>query len=365
MVALKVGILGAGNISPAYIDGVRDWDVLELAAIADLDGDKAARVAAEHDIPRVLSVDKLLAAPDVDIIVNLTVPKAHAEMSIRTLEAGKHVYTEKPLAIRRADARRILEAAEAHGLRVGSAPDTFLFGQHQTVRRVLDSGVIGEPVAAVANMAGHGPEGWHPNPAFFYQTGGGPLLDMGPYYVTCLLNLLGPVRSVMASARASFPERVAGDNAANIHIPVEIPTHYAGVLEFESGPLASVLMSFDMWNHSLPMLEVYGSKGSLQVPDPNGWATKIVYRSEQHGEWQEVPYQYPDTYRRGIGLADMAEGILTGRPHRASGALAFHALDVMEAFFESSDQGARITLGSTIERPEPLPLNLPPRKIEG
>lgn len=364
MAALKVGILGAGNISPAYITGTRDWDVLELAAIADLFEDKARAVAAEHQIDRVLSVDELLSDPDIDIIVNLTVPKVHAEMSIRALEAGKHVYTEKPLAIRRADAKRILDVAEAHGLRVGSAPDTFLFGQHQTVRRVLDSGVIGEPVAAVANMAGHGPEGWHPNPAFFYQDGGGPLLDMGPYYVTCLLNLLGPVRSVMASARASFPERVAGENAGNIHIPVEIPTHFAGVLEFASGPLASVVMSFDMWNHNLPMLEIYGSEGSLQVPDPNGWATKVVYRSEHHGEWLEVPYQYPDTYRRGIGLADMAQAILDDRPHRASGALAYHALDVMEAFFDSSDRGERITIGSTIDRPAPLPIGLPDRQID-
>ncbi|MFN8377555.1 MAG: Gfo/Idh/MocA family oxidoreductase [Anaerolineae bacterium] len=364
MGALKVGILGAGNISPAYITGTRDWNVLELVAIADIDEAKARNVAAEHQIPAVMSVDQLLVSPNIDIVVNLTVPKAHADMSIRALEAGKHVYTEKPLAIRRADAKRILDTADAHGLRVGSAPDTFLFGQHQTVRRLIDEGAIGEPVAASANMAGHGPEGWHPNPAFFYQVGGGPLLDMGPYYITCLLNLLGPVRSVQAYARVSFPERVAGEAAGFQRIPVEIPTHYSGTLDFESGPLATVLMSFDMWKHNLPMLEIYGTEGSLQVPDPNAWATKDVLVSKEWGEWENVPYRYPDTYRRGIGLADMAQAILSGRPHRASGALAYHALDVMEAFIDSSEQGSRITLDSTIERPTPLPTDLLPRKID-
>lgn len=364
MAALRVGILGAGNISPAYITGARDWDVLELVAIADIDEAKARKVAAEHEIPACLSVDDLMASPDVDVIVNLTVPQAHAAMSIRALEAGKHVYTEKPLAINRANAKRILDTAEVLGLRVGSAPDTFMFGQHQTVRRLIDEGTIGEPVSAVAHMAGHGPEGWHPNPAFFYQTGGGPLLDMGPYYVTCLLNLLGPVRSVQAYARASFPERVAGESAGFQHIQVEIPTHYAGVLDFESGPLASVIMSFDTWRHNLPMLEIYGSEGSIQVPDPNAWATRTIFVAIRDGEWEKAPYRYPDTYRRGIGLADMAQGILSGRPHRASGALAYHALDVMESFFDSSDQGARIRLGSTIERPTPLPVDLPPRKLD-
>lgn len=364
MAALKVGLLGAGNISPAYITGTRDWDVLELAAIADLDSAKASKVAAEHQIDHVLTVDEMMASPNIDIVVNLTVPQAHADMSIRALEAGKHVYTEKPVAITRADARRILDTAEARGLRVGSAPDTFLFGQHQTVRRLIDEGAIGEPVAAVANMAGHGPEGWHPNPAFFYQAGGGPLLDMGPYYVTCLLNLLGAVRSVTANARVSFAERQAGEAAGFLRIPVSIPTHYTGILEFASGPVASAVISFDVWKHNLPMMEIYGSEGSIQVPDPNGWATRTVYRSVRDGEWEEVPSHYPDTYRRGIGLADMAQAILTGRRHRASGALAYHALDVMEAFFDSSDQGQRVAIRSTIERPASLPTGLPDRMID-
>ncbi len=364
MAALKVGLLGAGNISPAYINGTRDWDVLELAAIADIDVAKAGTVAAEHEIAHVLTVDEMLASPNIDIVVNLTVPQVHAEMSVRALEAGKHVYTEKPIAITRADARRILDTAEARGLRVGSAPDTFLFGQHQTVRRLIDEGAIGEPVAAVANMAGHGPEGWHPNPAFFYQTGGGPLLDMGPYYVTCLLNLLGPVRSVSASARISFAERQAGEAAGFLKIPVSIPTHYTGFLEFASGPVASVVISFDVWKHNLPMMEVYGSEGSIQAPDPNGWATRTVYRSVRGDEWEEVPTRYPETYRRGIGLADMAQAILSGRPHRASGALAYHALDVMEAFFDSSDQGRRIEISSSIDRPATLPTDLPDRQID-
>lgn len=364
MAALKVGLLGTGNISPAYINGIRDWDVLELVAVADIDEPKARRVAAEHQLPAVLSVDDLLAAPEIDLIVNLTVPKAHAEMSIRALEAGKHIYTEKPLAIHRVDGQRILETAAAQGRRVGSAPDTFLFGQHQTVRRLIDEGAIGEPVAAVANMAGHGPESWHPNPAFFYQAGGGPLLDMGPYYITCLLNLLGPVRSVQAYARTSMAERTAGEAAGFQQIPVEVPTHYSGTLDFHSGPLATVVMSFDVWKHDLPQLEIYGTEGTLRLPDPNGHDPRQVYLSSRGNEWQEALSPYSGEFRRGIGLADMAQGILSGRPHRASGALAYHALDVMEAFFDSSAQGERITLGSTIERPTPLPTDLPARTLD-
>lgn len=364
MAALRVGILGTGNISPAYCAGIRDWDVLDLVGAADIIDGKARKVAEEHGIPRVMEVDELLTSPDIDIIVNLTVPKAHAMMSIRALEAGKHVYTEKPLSIRRADAKRVLETAAAHGLHVGSAPDTFLFGQHQTVRRLIDEGAIGEPVAAAANMAGHGPESWHPNPAFFYQNGGGPLLDMGPYYVTCLLNLLGPVRSVQAYARISMPERSAGESAGFQRIGVETPTHFGGTLDFHSGPLATMVMSFDVWKHNLPQLEIYGTEGSLQVPDPNGHDPKEVRVSHRDGEWEEVPSRYSGDFRRGIGLADMAQAILSGRPHRASGALAYHALDVMEAFFDSSEQGARIMVESTIERPAPLPAELAPRQMD-
>jgi len=363
MAALRVGILGAGNISPAYITGIRDWDVLELAAIADMDAAKA-RSVAEHHAAAAVSVDELLASPEIDIIVNLTVPKAHAEMSIRALEAGKHVYSEKPLSIRRTDAKQVLETAAARGLRVGGAPDTFLFGQHQTVRRLIDEGAIGHPIAAVGSMAGHGPESWHPNPAFFYQNGGGPLLDMGPYYVTCLLNLLGPVRSVQAYARISIPERSAGEPAGYQRIPVETPTHFGGTLDFHSGPLATMVMSFDVWKHNLPLLEVYGTEGSVQLPDPNGHDPKQVKVSHRGGEWEEVPSRYQGDYRRGIGLADMAQAILSGRPHRASGELAYHALDVMEAFFDSSSQGKRIMVESTVERPAPLPIELAPRQMD-
>lgn len=364
MAAFRVGLLGTGNISPAYCDGIRDWDVLELVGAADIIDGKALKVAEEHGIPRVMEVDELLTSPDIDIIVNLTPPLVHAEMSLRALEAGKHVYTEKPLSVRRTDAKRVLETAAAHGLRVGSAPDTFLFGQHQTVRRLIDEGAIGHPIAAVASMAGHGPESWHPNPAFFYQNGGGPLLDMGPYYVTCLLNLLGPVRSVQAYARISMPERSAGEPAGFQRIPVETPTHFGGTLDFHSGPLATMVMSFDVWKHNLPLLEIYGTEGSLQVPDPNGWEPRGVFRSMHGGEWEEVPNRYAGTQRRGIGLADMAQAILSGRPHRASGALAYHALDVMEAFFDSSSQGKRIAVESTIERPAPLPVELAPREMD-
>lgn len=364
MAALRVGLLGTGNISPAYIAGVRDWDVLELVAGADIVPGKAEAVAAKHDLPRVMTPDELLSSPDIDIIVNITPPAVHAPMSLRALENGKHVYSEKPLSIRRADAHKLMEAAASRGLHLGCAPDTFLFGQHQTARRVLDEGMIGEPVAAVAHMAGHGPEAWHPNPDFFYQPGGGPLLDMGPYYITCLVNLLGSAASVSASARASFAERQTGEPAGFRTLPVTTPTHYAGILDFVSGPIVSTILSFDVWKHDLPLLEIYGSEGTLRVPDPNGYDPRIVLRSARDGDWQEVPNRYPDGYRRGIGLADMAQAILSGRPHRASGELAYHALDVMEAYFDSSAQGARVYINSTVERPAILPIDLPPRTLD-
>lgn len=364
MAALRVGLLGTGNISPAYIAGVRDWDVLELVAGADIVPGKAEAVAEQHGLPRVMTPDELLSSPEIDIIVNITPPAVHAGTSLRALQNGKHVYSEKPLSIRRADARQLVEAATANGLHLGCAPDTFLFGQHQTARRVLDAGLIGEPVAAVAHMAAHGPEEWHPNPDFFYQPGGGPLLDMGPYYITCLVNLLGPVASVMASTRISFAERETGEPAGFRTLAVTTPTHFAGVLDFVSGPVASTILSFDVWKHELPLLEIYGSEGTLRVPDPNGYDPRIVLRSARGGDWEEAPNPYPGDYRRGIGLADMAQSILTGRPHRASGALAYHALDVMEAYFDSAAQGARVRIGSTVERPAVLPVDLPPRQLD-
>ena len=230
---VKIGIIGTGNILGAYVRGTRAFDILDLVACADIDVPKAKARAQEFDIPRACTVDELLADPEIQIIINLTVPKAHAQVSLAVIDAGKSVQSEKPLAITREDGQKILAAAKAKSVLVGCAPDTFLGGGQQTCRKLIDDGTIGRPVAAVAFMTGHGPERWHPNPDFFYQVGGGPMFDMGPYYLTALINLLGPAKRITASAQMSFAERVAGPDRVNgRRIPVEIPTHIAGVIDF-------------------------------------------------------------------------------------------------------------------------------------
>ncbi len=358
----NVGIIGIGNISPAYIKGCRAFDILNLAACADLDLDKARKVAAEYAIPQVYSVDELLSDPNIDIVVNLTIPAVHAEVSLKVLAAGKHVYSEKPLATSLADGKAIIDLAAEKGLRVGCAPDTFLFGQHQSTRKLLDEGVIGTPVAATGFMVGHGPESWHPNADFYYAPGGGPMFDMGPYYLTCLVNLFGPAVRVSGTARASFPTRTAKDGHT---ISVGVPTHYSGTVEFANGVAATLIMSFDVWSHHLPVMEVYGSLGTLTVPDPNGHKPRetLLFVPGTH-DWDEMPILHREEWARGIGLADMAYGILRNRPHRASGELAYHVLEIMAAFETAYKSGTYIDLKSTCQRPEMLPIGLPERVLE-
>ncbi|MDX2163182.1 MAG: Gfo/Idh/MocA family oxidoreductase [bacterium] len=358
---VTVGIIGVGNISPAYINGCRAFDILDLVACADLNIERAQAVAAEHNL-RAMTVDELLADPAIQIVINLTIPAVHASVSQSILNAGKHVYSEKPLAVSLDDAKATMELARTKGLRVGCAPDTFLFAPHQTVRKLIDEGAVGKPIAAVGFMLGHGPESWHPNPDFFYAPGGGPMLDMGPYYVTCLVNLMGAVSRVSGAAVASFPERIAQDGR---RIPVAVPTHYAGTLEFASGAVATLITSFDVWGNRLPQMEIYGETGSITVPDPNGYQPKNVdiYRPESR-EWQPQALVFEDEWKRGIGLADMAYAFQSGRPHRASGELAYHVLEVMTAFERAHQSGQYITIESRPEQPRALPLGLAPRTLD-
>lgn len=352
MDAVRLGLVGCGNISSAYITGCRQFDFLEVAAVADAVPAASRAKASEHGITQVVPVAELLADPNIDIVINLTTPTAHAEVSLAAIAAGKHVYSEKPLAITRADGRSILYAAAGRGVRVGCAPDTFLGGGLQTCRRLIDDGAIGEPVAATAYMMGHGPEGWHPNPAFFYETGAGPLFDMGPYYITALVHLLGPVTGVAAMSRISFPERVAANGA---RLPVHVPTHVAGTLALSKGPLATMIMSFDVWGHTLPRIEIYGSEGTLSVPDPNTFGGPVRLLRAGSAEWEEVPLSHSDSVRRGVGVADMALAIRDGTPHRASGEMAYHVLDVMHSFYDSADEGRHVAVASTCAQPAALP----------
>jgi predicted dehydrogenase len=355
---VKTGIIGTGNIFGAYVKGCRSFDILDLVACADINPAAAEAKGAEFGVP-VRSVDELLSDPEIKIVVNLTVPAVHADVSLRIIEAGKNVHSEKPLAVTRAEGVAVLTAAHEAGLLVGCAPDTFMGGGLQTCRKLIDDGWIGEPVAATAFFLGHGPEGWHPNPGFFYLRGGGPLLDMGPYYLTAMVNLLGPVARVSGSARISFAERVSpGPNRTGERFPVEVPTHVAGVLDFASGPVATMITSFDVYSHNLPRIEIYGSEGSLSVPDPNIFGGPVRVRRAGAEAWSEIPLTHSSEVGRGIGVADMAYALQCGRPHRASGALTYHVLDVMHSIVDASAAGKHVYLESTCDRPAPLPLNL-------
>lgn len=356
---VQVGIIGCGNIFNAYVKGCRAFPILDLVACADIDAGRAEAKAAEHGL-KALSVDALLADPDIRIVVNLTVPAAHAEVSLAAIAAGKNVYSEKPLATSRADGARVLAAAQAQGVLVGCAPDTFLGGGLQTCRKLIDDGWIGRPVAATAFMLGHGMEHWHPNPEFFYKPGAGPLFDMGPYYLTALVHLLGPATRVTGSAQISFAERlVTSQPNFGQRIKVETPTHVAGVLDFATGAVGTLITSFDVWSHNLPRIEIYGSEGSLSVPDPNTFAGPVRVRRAGAQEWSEIPltHGYAENMR-GIGVADMAYALTSGRPHRASGALAYHVLDLMQAFLDASAAGRHIAIESTCVRPASLPVGL-------
>ena len=358
--ATRVGIIGCGNISGIYLTNCRKLPGLELVACADLDIGRARAKASEHGI-RAATVDELLADPGIDLVINLTIPAVHAEVNQAVLAAGKHVYTEKPLATRRADGAATLALAREKGLRVGSAPDTFLGGGLQTCRRLIDDGAIGKPVAAAAFMTGHGPESWHPDPEFFYKPGAGPMFDMGPYYLTALVSLLGSIVRVTGSTRISFGERTIGSGPKQGQkIAVETPTHVAGVLDFAGGAVATIITSFDVWAANLPRIEIYGSEGSLSVPDPNTFGGPVRIRLAGGSDWRDVPLTHGFTENsRGLGVADMASAIREDCPHRASGELAFHVLDVMAAFEEASTTGCHVVITSGPPRVEALPAGWP------
>jgi predicted dehydrogenase len=353
--AIGVGLIGTGNISEAYLRNARHFGMFEIRSCADINEAAAAAKAARWGI-RAVPVDALLADPGIDLVLNLTTPQHHVPVGLRAIAAGKHVYAEKPLAVTLSEGLRLAEAAAAAGLRVGSAPDTFLGGSHQTARAALDAGAIGEVVAGTCHMMVPGHELWHPNPDFYYKAGGGPMLDMGPYYLTCLVNMLGPVRSVTGGAMRARATRTIGSGPrAGEEIAVEVDTHLSAILVFGNGAQVTITTSFDVWKHGHNHIELYGRNGSMIVPDPNRF-DGTVRISAGSGDWQAVPmaHAYGDDNWRILGLADMADAILTGRPHRADLALALHVLEVMEAVQVSADAGRRIDLAHPAPRPAPL-----------
>jgi predicted dehydrogenase len=360
----RVGIIGCGKISDAYFKGCGVYEILSVVACADLDLDRARAKAAEYGVV-ACTVDEMMQREDVDIVINLTIPQAHHEINARSLRAGKHAYCEKPLALNVEDGRRTLELATQVNRRVGCAPDTFLGGGLQTARHLIDAGAIGRPVAAMGFMLCRGHESWHPSPEFYYQPGGGPLFDMGPYYLTALVALLGPIRRVSGAAQRTFAERtITSQPLAGWVIPVDVPTHYSGTFEFAEGVTASLTTSFDVWPYPMPRLVVFGTEGTMEVPDPNTFQGPVRLRSKDGKTYDEVPLTHDDRRARGTGVADLAHALRSGRPHRASGELAQHVLEAMAALDKAAREGAYVTLVSSPARPTALPLGLPADRLD-
>ncbi|WEK49089.1 MAG: Gfo/Idh/MocA family oxidoreductase [Candidatus Kaistia colombiensis] len=357
MKRLGIGVIGCGNIASTYLRNAALFPGVELRACADMQPEAAQRRASEYGL-RALGVDALLAAEDVDLVLNLTVPNAHFDVSMAALSAGKHVFTEKPLAATAAKGRRLVAEAKQRNLAIGSAPDTFLGAAGRLARRLMDDGAIGRVVAGTAFMMGRGMEHWHPSPQFYYQPGGGPVLDMGPYYVTMLVNLLGPAKRVMALSTIGQAERLItapGPNSGT-PFPVGTPTTIMALIEFASGACVTLGMSWDVFRHSNHPIELHGTEGSLRLPDPDTFGDTVGL-SRRGDPWQELPtaetlhgranwpYDAPDraNYRM-LGVADLARSLRDGTPVRASGELALHVLEILEGILSAGVSGSAVTL---------------------
>ena len=362
-----IGVIGCGSISLAYMRNAALFGNLRLVACADVVPEAAARRGAEFGV-RVEDVEGLLRNPEVDLVLNLTVPAAHVDVTLAALSAGKHVFTEKPLATTAADGRRLVAEAEAGGLLLGSAPDTFLGAAGRRARRLMDAGAIGRAVTGTAFMMGRGMEHWHPNPQFYYQPGGGPVLDMGPYYLTMLVNLLGPVARVIAMSGRGQDERMitAEGPFKDTSFAVGTPTTLLSLLEFRDGALVTFGASWDVFRHSNHPIELHGTAGSLRLPDPDTFGGTVSV-SAGGADWahhdtardlygaQNWPVAAPDraNYRM-LGVADLVAAAAAGVPPRASGHLALHVLEVMEAILRSGESGDAVRLDGTAAQPAPL-----------
>ena len=363
---LGIGIIGCGNISTAYLRLAPLFKGLEVRAVADLNPATAKAQATEFNV-RAHSVEELLAAGDIDIVVNLTIPDAHFDVTRAILQAGKHAYSEKPVVLTQEQGEALRALATKKGLRVGSAPDTFLGGAHQAARAAIDAGQIGDVGAGTAHVMNHGMEHWHPNPDFFFLPGAGPMLDIGPYYVTNLIQLLGPVARVAAlTSTPTTTREILSEPRRGEVIPVKTPTNIHALLDFESGATITLSTSWDVWAHRHGHMELYGSKGTMFLPDPN-WFSGEVEVVDAAGvstmlDTDTHPFGIPNQDNHGTakanyrtaGLAEMAAALHDGRPHRCALELALHAVDVMTAILDADEKGEMVQVSSTCERPEPL-----------
>ena len=366
MKTTKVGIIGCGMISDTYFKAAQTFRILEVVACSDIIPSRAKAKEEEYGVPAMTN-EELLAIPEIEIVINLTPPQVHSKIAIDTLNAGKHAYSEKPFGVDEEDAAKVMALAKEKGLRVGCAPDTFLGGGQQTARKMIDDGWIGKPLSGTAIVMGRGPEKWGQAP-FFYDYGAGPMLDLGPYYMTALVNMLGPAKSVTAVTTKGFEYRTLGAEVSETYkdiykpfdrYPVNVTTHLTGVIEFVCGAVITVIASFDCYKHGHAPIEIYGTEGSLQVPDPNTFDGPVRLFRPGYADWKDVPLAFGYTENsRSIGAADMAYALRSGRKHRANGEQANHVLEMMLAFDKSSKLGTKVMLETTCDRPEALPLGL-------
>ncbi len=360
MKPVKVGLVGSGYISGIYLENSKILRSIDVVACADLMIERAEARAEEYGVPKACSTEEIMSDPEIEIVLNLTTPDGHHGVAKQAIEAGKSVYNEKPLSIDLADGKELVDLAKENKVLIGGAPDTFLGGGIQTCRKLIDDGWIGKPVAVTAFMTCPGHESWHPDPGFYYKKGGGPMFDMGPYYLTALVNLVGPIKQVKASTKITFDERTITSEPRNgTKIKVEVPTHVTGIMDFHNQATGVIITSFDVWGAQLPHIEVYGTHGSLSVPDPNTFGGPVKVYLPEDKEWKDVPLSHGyTTNSRGLGVADMAYALRSGRPHRANGDVTYHVLEAMHAFHEASDSERTVKMLSTVERPAPLPMGL-------
>lgn len=364
---LRIGVVGCGSISVAYMRNAPLFAGVKITTCADLNPQAAAQRAAEYGL-RAMDVDGILADPEIDLVLNLTVPAAHYDVSMQALAAGKHVFTEKPLAVTADLGRALVAEAARRGLAIGSAPDTFMGAAGRRARRLMEDGTIGAPVTGTAFMMGRGMEHWHPDPGFYYQPGAGPVLDMGPYYLTMMVNLMGPVRRVQAVATSGQAERLitAAGPKQGTRFPVGTPTSVLSLLEFACGATVTFGASWDVFRHSNQPIELHGTKGSLRLPDPDTFGGVLAV-SDGGRDWQETdtsgllfgavnwPVAGPDraNYRM-LGLADLARSLDEGRAPRASGGLALHVLEIMEAILRAGETGVAQEIAGGVVQPAEL-----------
>jgi predicted dehydrogenase len=353
---VRVGVVGCGVISRHYAANAKAFDGFELVACADVDQVQARSLADEHGL-EVASVEELIADPSIDVVLNLTPPAVHAAVISQALAAGKHVYTEKPLATDLADGFDLIAQAEERGLRIGCAPDIFLGGPYQAARALIDAGAIGEPLSVSAAFLGGAQERWHPNPDIFFADGAGPLLELGPYYIGAIVALLGPIQRVAGFASTKVVERriEIGPRTGEV-FHASTPTHTSAAMELLSGVTANLVASFEAGGQYICDLEIHGTEGVLALPDPNGFKGP-VRRRDGRGTWEDVPYTSRGAAdARGIGLQDMVDSIAAGQPHRASGRLGLHVVEVARGILQSAVESRFVAIESRLEQPSPLPV---------